>query len=158
MGWVLVTQDEIEFEPPQESLIALFADLRAADAAARGLTALGLTEDQIEIVDHTRLIAEYSPEFAKKAGIGTTSPDQIELDEETIESLAREIADAVDLPQYLVKLGAPRSTASYNAGEIRDGFVLLAAKPGEEHALEAVRLLDELGIGDSSVRSSKTLQ
>ncbi|MDX1402234.1 MAG: hypothetical protein R3245_09955 [Kiloniellales bacterium] len=141
-------------EPPQRSVIGLFVDLRAADAAARGLIALGLSEDQIEIVDLTRLIAEYSPEFAQKAGIGATSPDKIQLDEATVESLARDIANAVDLAQYLVKLGVPRNAASYYAGEIRGGFVLLVATPAEELVSEATRLLDKAGIGD--VRTARS--
>jgi hypothetical protein len=150
MGCVLVTQNDIT--PPKQPLIGLFADLKAADAAARGLIALGLREDQLEIVDLTRLVSEYNPVFAKQVGIGTAAPRQIDLSDEAIEDFAREIADAVDLPHYLVNLGVPKSAAPYYASQIRDGLVLLVTTPAEEEASEAMRLLAEVGI-----RSPKSL-
>ena len=123
-----MTQDKIE--PPDRPLTGLFANLRAADRAARGLIALSQTEDQIEILDLTRLIAEFNPEFAKKVGIGTTAPPhQIDVDADAIEDLALGLADAVDLPLYLVNMGVPESAATYYASEIRDGFVLLVTRP-----------------------------
>lgn len=149
-----MTQDKIE--PPDRPLTGLFANLRAADRAARGLIALGQTEDQIEILDLTRLIAEFNPEFAKKVGIGTASPHQIDVDAEAIEGLALGLADAVDLPLYLVNMGVPESAATYYASEIRDGFVLLVTRPGQHQASEAMRLLDEAGIRYPSVRLVNT--
>ena len=148
-----MTRDKTEL--PKHSLVGLFANLKAADAAARGLIALGLTEDQLEIVDLTKLIAEHNPEFAKEVGIGTADSYRIGVDDEAIESLARNIAETVDLPLYLVNLGVPVSASAYYASKIREGLVLLVAIPGEARAQEATRLLDEVAIRDPAVPLSK---
>lgn len=127
-----------------EPIAGLFADLKAADRAARGLIALGLSEDQIEIVDLTRLIAEYSPEFASQMAIGTSGTQPTDLDEELIESFGRKIIDEIHLPLYLVDTGLSEHAAAYYAGKIHDGFALLVAAPDEERVLEAKRLVNDM--------------
>lgn len=127
-------------------MLGLFADLKAADRAARSLNVIGLAEDQIEILDLGRLIVEHNPVLAAKMAVGTTGRQLSGVSEELIESLGLEIAEAVDLPRYLIDMGVPEESVSFYAGKIRDGLVLLIASPGKEHTLATKRLLNEMTV------------
>lgn len=131
-------------KPTKTPVTGLFPSLKAADRAARGLIALGLTEDQIEILDRTRLIVEYNPEFNSQMAVGKAALGLSEVDDDLSQALGRKIANTIDLPLYLVDVGVPENAASYYADKIRAGFVLLLATPDKEHLPETKRLLGEM--------------
>jgi hypothetical protein len=118
------------------ALIGIFANLEDADRATRRLLALGLTEDAVEIVDLARLVVEFNPEFADLTAVGTTAATASEANGELVTALGRQIAAAIDLPQYLVDTGVPQQAASYYARQIRAGAVLLVAAPAAAQIAE----------------------
>lgn len=143
-----MVENQIEENRRKETITGLFVDVKAADLAARGLIALGLSEDQVKILDLPRLIMSFSPELAQQITWDSTSASLVDLDEDFIEDIGLRIADTVDLPEYLTDLGLCENEALYFAGKIRAGYVLLIATADRDKVDRSERLLDELGIQD----------
>ena len=127
-------------------ITGLFADLRTADMAARGLIALGLTENQVQILDLPRLILEYNPELVDQITLNEMPTILTEFDEELLEGLGLRVIEEVDVPQYLVELGLCEHEARYFANKIRSGYVVLVADSDENHLDRATKLMDEMGL------------
>jgi hypothetical protein len=132
--------------PKNEPITGLFADLRTADMAARGLIALGLTEKQVQILDLPRLILEYNPDLVDQITRDKTTTLLTEIDEELLESLGLRVVEEVDVPRYLVELGLHEHEARYFANKIRAGYVVLIADSDENHLQSATKLMDEMGL------------
>lgn len=132
-----------------EPLTALFADIRAADTAARGLIALGLDEKQVQIIDLTSLLAEFDPGLMRQI---MTDRDMQHLQDAQIllvNELGNRIADAIGLSGYLARRGVPERETIYYADKVRSGLVLLLAKPGPSYCAQAKQLLEEMRIQQS---------
>jgi hypothetical protein len=132
--------------PKKDPITGLFADLRTADMAARGLIALGLTEKQVQILDLPRLILEYNPELVDQITRDETTTVLTEIDEELLEGLGLRVVEEVDVPRYLEELGLREHKARYFANKIRSGYVVLVADSDENHLDSATKLMDEMGL------------
>lgn len=137
---------QIEENGRKETITGLFADVKAADLAARGLIALGLSEEQVKILDLPRLIMRFSPELTSQIRWDSTSASLFDQVEDFVEDIGLRIADTIDLPGYLTDLGLSENEALYFAGKIRAGYVLLIATTNGDKVGRSERLLDELGI------------
>lgn len=144
-----MSANDNESAPAASTLTAIFADVKAADLAARSLIALGMTEDQVQIVDLPRLIVEFNPKLVNQITGDATAAKLSDLDDELIENLGQRIASAVDLTNYLTEAGLTEHDAAYYEGKIRAGYVLLVADPQADQLTEAKRLLNHMGLGNT---------
>jgi hypothetical protein len=141
-----MVENMFDDSPQKELITGLFADLRTADMAARGLIALGLTEKQVQILDLPRLVLEYNPELVDQITRDETTTILTGIDEELLEGLGLKVVEEVDVPRYLVKLGLREHEARYFANKIRSGYVVLVADSDENHLDSATKLMDEMGL------------
>lgn len=145
--------EDVDEKSAKMPVMGLFASLKLADRAARGLIAMGLAEDQIEIVDLARLISAFDSRLDTRldpAKAGSAVSDEL------IDAVGYRIADDVDLTRFLIDLNVPQNAAAYFAAQIRAGRVLLVAMPSKQHRSRAYRLVDDLKIQSPS-RSGTSL-
>jgi hypothetical protein len=132
-------QPEANTEIP---LIGMFATLRDGDLVCRRLRQVGIQATQFEIVDLTRLIAEFSPDLATRANLGT-SVDRLSSKDNLAKKVGREIIDSSELKEYLYKAGVPEAMAPTYGERLRRGHVLVIVQPDRKRREQAENILYE---------------
>jgi hypothetical protein len=134
-------------------VIGVFATLRDGDFVCRRLHQVGIEDAQIELIDLTRLIAEFSPDLAARTNLGTTM-NRLSSRDDLMEKVSREIIGSSELQEYLYKAGIPEAMAPMYAARLRQGNVLVIARPDKEQWDQTENILYEANCVLNSSRSN----